>query len=90
MARLSETVEAFICGGGLREFVKFWRVGSIAYIAQRCSHWHGRFLGLIEYSSGGQHGFVVPPEGGEGQGWKICVLELPTVVAFLEEFFGVG
>jgi hypothetical protein len=38
VAWLSETVESFICGGGLREFVKSWRVGSTAYIAQRCSN----------------------------------------------------
>lgn len=72
VAWLSETVKALIRGGGLREFVKSWKVGSTAYIAQRCSNRHGRYLVLAKYSSGGQRGFIVLLEGQERQGWKEC------------------
>lgn len=35
-------------------------------------------------------GFLVLPEGQEGQGWKGCVLELWKTVTFFEVSFGGG
>jgi hypothetical protein len=42
-------VEELIRGDPLREFGKTLRVGSIAYVVQRCANSHGRFLELSEY-----------------------------------------
>lgn len=38
MVWLLEAVEALIRRGGLREFVKSWRVGSTSFMVQRCSN----------------------------------------------------
>lgn len=40
--------------------------GSKAFITQRCSNNHGRFLALAIYDSGGRRGFIAIPEGREG------------------------
>jgi hypothetical protein len=39
-------------GENLREFYWFLRVGSRAYIAQRCPNSHGWYMALAEYGGG--------------------------------------
>lgn len=43
------TMEALVQGEESTEFVKFTRVGSKAFIAQRCSNRYGRYLAMTEY-----------------------------------------
>jgi hypothetical protein len=56
-------------------FLKFTRVGSKAYIVQRCANRFGHYLFVAEYCSCGQRGFIVVPERG-GKGWSGFVHEL--------------
>lgn len=85
---LLATVEVVLKGDNLREFYRTLRVGSRAYITQRCVNSHGQYMVLAEYGGGGgRRGFIVAPEGREGRGWSNFVAELRKVVAF---FVGVG
>lgn len=61
---------------GLKEFVKSSRVGNKAFIAQRCSNKHGRFLAVVEYGVGGRRDFAIILEGRGGRGWRVFTLEL--------------
>lgn len=60
-------------------FLKSSKVGSKAYIVQRCANIFGHYLAVIEYGNGGQKGFVVVPKG-EGKGWSGFVHELRKTI----------
>lgn len=61
-------VEALFHGEGQEEFVKSSRVVSRAFIAQRCTNRHGRYLALAKYKGGGRRGCIIISEGSEGEG----------------------
>jgi hypothetical protein len=58
-------VEALVQGEGLKEFFKYSRVSSKAFLAQRCLNNHGPFLVLVEYWDGAWRGFIAIPKGRE-------------------------
>ncbi|GLT67661.1 hypothetical protein SLA2020_399530 [Shorea laevis] len=52
------TVDTLVQGEGSKEFIKSSRVGSKAFLTQKCSNSHGMFLPLAEYKECGWRGFI--------------------------------
>jgi hypothetical protein len=59
------------------EFVRTSKVGSSAFVAQRCSNSYGWFSAVEEYGGVGRRGFIVLSKGQEGKGWRNCVVDVP-------------
>lgn len=72
------------------EFLKSSRVGSKAFIAQKCANKFGRYLAFPEYEGGVRRGFVVIPKGRGGRGWACFVPELRKVLETFQTSFGNG
>lgn len=58
------------------------------YILHRQGNVHGRFLELLEYGGGGQHSFVIVPEGREGSGWANCLSQMRRLKKYFEKMLG--
>lgn len=84
------TVDTLVQGEGSKEFIKSSRVGSKAFLAQKCSNSHGMFLPLVEYKECGWRGFIAIPEGREDREWRSCAAELQKVATFLKLSFEDG
>jgi hypothetical protein len=64
----------------MKDFVKSSRVGNKVFIAQCCSHNHGRFLSLAKYGSGCRRRFIVILEGRDGKGTRGFALEFRRIL----------
>jgi hypothetical protein len=45
-------------------------------------------LELLEYGGGGQHSFVIVPEGREGSGWANCLSQMRRLEKYFEKMLG--
>lgn len=59
---LLASMEALVLGEAPKEFIKSHRVGSRAFLAQRCSNSHGRYQVFEENGNSGRRGFVIIKE----------------------------
>lgn len=73
---VAKTLEECFHSAGSKEFIKTFKHGDTAYIAQRSFNVFGSFLYLIEFRGGCKRGLIIIPEEVVCHGWMKMAEEL--------------